>query len=153
MSELDRIIACAGRWQGTNWLFVSPQDPADESATTLLVTPVLRGSFVRIDQTWARNGKPQEGSLVLGYDAESKQVTAHWIDTFHMGPKAMACVGEAKGDGVIDVRGGYAAPPGPDWGWRIRIAGDARAQLEIRMFNIDPAGKEALAVHATYTAA
>jgi hypothetical protein len=153
MSNLDRILACAGRWQGINRLYESPQDPPDESASTLNVTPLLRGTFVRLDQTWAREGKPQEGSILIGSDEAAKQVALHWIDTFHMGRKVMICTGALRSDGMIDVRGGYAAPPGPDWGWRIEIAGDARSRLEIRMFNVEPAGTEALAVLATYAPA
>jgi hypothetical protein len=48
------------------------------------------------------------------------------------------------------VRGSYAAPPGPDWGWRITLAATATSEIEISMFNIDPNGKEELAVRATY---
>jgi len=153
MSNLNQILACAGPWQGANRLYTSPQCAADESPSTLTVTPLLRGTFVRLDQTWAWEGKPQEGSLLIGFDSDAKQVALHWIDTFHMSRKVMVCSGVLRGDGVIEVRGGYAAPPGPDWGWRIEIMAEPPARIEIRMFNIDPAGQEALAVLATYAPA
>lgn len=63
---------------------------------------------------------------------------------------SMACRGSAELEGAIDVLGAYAAPPGPDSGWRIRIISPTSDRLEIRMFNISPDGDEALAVHATY---
>ena len=153
MNALDTLLACAGTWRGANRLFVSPDGPADESASVVTVTPLLRGTFVRLDQTWAREGRPAEGSLLVGFDAASKVATAHWIDTFHMGRKVMACEGTVGDDGALDVRGGYAAPPGPDWGWRIRVTAAAGSQLEIVMFNIDPAGNEQLAVRATHAPA
>lgn len=57
-----------------------------------------------------------------------------------------------KERGVIDVRGSYAAPPGPDWGWRFIIA-PAQMSLGLVMYNITPAGQEALAVEASYVRA
>ena len=43
----------------------------------------------------------------------------------------MACEGAVEPDWAIAVHGSYAAPPGPDWGWRIFIRpadGTARAR-------------------------
>ena len=61
-----------------------------------------------------------------------------------MGRKFLACMGPGS-DGPIAVRGSYAAPPGPDWGWRIGIApgGDA---LRITHADIDAEGTEDRAV-------
>jgi hypothetical protein len=54
---------------------------------------------------------------------------------------------------MLSVRGSYAAPPGPDWGWRIEITPDGRT-LRIVMFNIWPDGsREDLAAEASYTRA
>jgi hypothetical protein len=50
------------------------------------------------------------------------------------------------------VRGTYAAPPGPDWGWRIDVTPDGD-KLRIEMHNVWPeeqGGKEELAVEAVY---
>lgn len=149
MSALDGLIACEGRWQGTSTL----QDPntggPDESASTAVVTPVLGGRFVRIDYTWAYGGHPHEGSLLVGLQKKAGIVTAHWVDSFHNGEKVMACTGSASDDGTVTVRGSYAAPPGPDWGWRIDITpGDT---LRIVHHNVWPEGKEELAVESSYT--
>ncbi|MEO7802950.1 MAG: DUF1579 family protein [Actinomycetota bacterium] len=150
MTGFDRLLDCVGIWRGTNWLYLSPGEAADESSSVLHVMPVLGGQFVRLDQTWGFQGDPQQGSLLVGYDADSMVVTAHWIDTFHMGRKVLECTGAAGGD-ALEVRGSYPAPPGPDWGWRISVSGASPGQLEIVMFNIHPDGQEDLAVKATYS--
>ena len=56
------------------------------------------------------------------------------------------------GGPTLAVKGTYAAPPGPDWGWRIEITPD-EGTLRVVMFNIWPEGKEALAVETVYTRA
>jgi hypothetical protein len=149
MSGLDRLAACAGRWQGTSTLEDPHNGIADESASTATVTPVLAGRFVRIDYAWSYDGKPQEGSLLIGLQKKAGTATAHWIDSFHNGDKVMACTGSVAEDGTVSVRGSYAAPPGPDWGWRIDvIPGET---LRIVHHNVWPEGKEELAVESAYT--
>ena len=150
MSVLDQLIKCAGRWVGRNVL----QDPhagiADESPATATITQVLGGRFVRLDYTWAYKGQPQQGSLLIGHDASAGIVTGHWIDSWHMGNKLMACEGPVDASGTISVRGSYTAPPGPDWGWRM-IVTSAPERLSLVMYNIFPEGQEELAVEAGYS--
>ena len=47
-------------------------------------------------------------------------------------------------EGLLVVRnaalGSYAAPEGPDWGWRIVIGSDGPDELHLRMYNIAPDG-------------
>jgi hypothetical protein len=53
------------------------------------------------------------------------------------------------------VRGSYAAPPGPDWGWRTDVTPNAE-RLRVVMHNVWPeaqGGKEELAVEAVSTRA
>jgi hypothetical protein len=149
VNPIDALTAAAGQWSGTNTL----QDPntgkPEESPSTATVTPVLGGRFIRVDYTWSCQGKPQEGSLLVGFDPKSGEVSGHWIDTWHMGRKVLACVGTA-GDGTISVRGSYPAPPGPDWGWRIEIAPGPDG-LRIKHTNIDADGTEDLAVEGVYS--
>lgn len=68
-----------------------------------------------------------------------------------MGDTAMHCAGTLTLDGVASVQGRYAAPPGPDWGWRITLTPSSDAAFVLRMFNITPDGTEMLAVEAPYT--
>lgn len=152
MNALDGLAACAGRWQGTSTLEDPHSGIADESASTAAVTPVLDGRFVRIDYTWSYQGKPQEGSLLVGMQKKAGIATAHWIDSFHNGEKVMACTGSASDDGGVSVRGSYQAPPGPDWGWRIDVT-PAEDTLRIVHHNVWPEGKEELAVDSRYTRA
>ena len=84
-----------------------------------MLATLLGGRFIRLDYTWSYRGAAQEGSLLIGYQSDHGKVTAHWIDSWHMSEGVMACEGAVEADGTIAVRGSYAAPPGPDWGWRI----------------------------------
>jgi Protein of unknown function (DUF1579) len=149
MKALNSLIACAGRWIGTSRLQDPHSNSPDESPSTATVTPVLDGRFVRLDYTWAYRGALQEGSCLIGFDAGDGEATAHWIDTWHMGDKLLASRGPLGGNGELNVRGSYAAPPGPDWGWRTIISPGGNA-LRIVMFNITPDGQEELAVEAEY---
>jgi hypothetical protein len=109
---------------------------------------MLDERFLRFDYSWSYHGQPQEGSLLMGGDPSSSSATAHWIDTWHMSHAVLACQGTATANGGLDLKGSYAAPPGPDWGWRIAVVpGD---ELRIVMHNIWPEGKEELAVEAWY---
>jgi hypothetical protein len=142
MSVLHGLAACAGAWRGTNTLHDPSAGKPEESPSDLTVTPVLGGKFIRLDYTWAYQGEAQEGSLLLGFDAKADEVSGHWIDTWHMGKTAMACLGSTPVGGTLSVQGSYAAPPGPNWGWRIEITPDDGRTLRIVHFNIDPDGKE-----------
>lgn len=153
LHPLQMLVECDGEWHGINRLYVDPKGRPDESDSRLCITPLLGKSFLRIDQTWSYQGKPQEGSMLVGFDIDAQKVSLHWIDTFHMGRKVMTCSGAAGQDQSIDVLGSYAAPPGPDWGWRITITASGKHKLEIRMFNIEPDRSEMLAVEASYTRA
>ena len=149
MAVLDSLKACAGRWVGTSRLQDPHMNLADASPSTATVTPVLNGRFVRLDYTWAYRGDPQEGSYLIGHDSAAGEVTAHWADTWHMADKVMACRGRAEPGGALSLRGSYAAPPGPDWGWRTVITASDGA-LRVVMYNVTPDGQEDLAVEAEY---
>lgn len=147
---VQSLLRHAGVWHGINRLYLDPNGPPDESDSRLVITPLLGDRFVRIDQTWSWQGKPQEGSMLVGFDSDVRQASLHWIDTFHLGRKVMACTGAPGQSELLDVLGSYSAPPGPDWGWRITIELNGQDKLQIRMFNIEPDGKPQLAVHASY---
>jgi hypothetical protein len=48
---------------------------------------------------------------LIGHDSGRAVVTAHWIDTWHMGEKVMACNGTTETDGSINERGSHAISP------------------------------------------
>lgn len=152
MNVLDPLIACAGTWRGKSTLQDPSNNIAQDSSSDLTVTPVLGGRFVRLDYTWSYNDAPQEGSILVGYEKKPETLTAHWIDSFHNGTKVMACTGPKPDGPTLSVRGSYAAPPGPDWGWRIAITPEDGGTLRIVMHNLWPeGGQEDLAVEAHYT--
>jgi hypothetical protein len=66
-----------------------------------------------------------------------------------MNEKYMTCEGMAT-DANVDVRGSYAAPPGPDWGWRTIIDRNNRDLFRLVMYNITPEGEEQIAVETLY---
>jgi hypothetical protein len=67
-----------------------------------------------------------------------------------MSSKIMSCTGNAA-DGPAELSSSYAAPPGPDWDWRIRIRSASPDELTIVMHNISPEAQEDLAVQIDYT--
>ena len=150
MPGIQKMIQCAGRWSGTNRLHDPHTNSPDDTPSTATLTPVLFGTFLRFDYTWSYHGKPQEGSLLIGYEPAAEAVTAHWIDTWHMSRGVLACRGSSNSRGEISVLGSYAAPPGPDWGWRTVITPENGSTLGLVMYNITPDGQEQVAVEVTY---
>lgn len=151
MSVLEEFMSYIGSWRGNNRLHDPNTNAPEDSPATATIIPVLGGRFIRMDYTWEYLGSPQAGSLLIGYEADADVVTAHWIDTWHMQDKVMACRGTTNDNSEISVVGSYGAPPGPDWGWRTRIRPQANQNLRLVMFNISPDGQEELAVEADYT--
>ncbi|MGI8431808.1 MAG: DUF1579 family protein [Chthoniobacterales bacterium] len=142
-------IALMGEWTGTSQLYLEPP-PAKSltSSSQLSVTSIAGGSFLQFAYDWAYEGKTQTGLLLLGADGDDV-ASAAWVDSFHMSSKIMSCAGAAT-PSAADLRGNYAAPSGPDWGWRITVRSVSRAELQIVMHNLSPEGQEDLAVQADY---
>ncbi len=150
---LERLIASAGTWQGTSTL----QDPGhiepDSSPSMLTVTPLLDGRFVRMEYTWSYRGAPHAGSLLVGHQKKGATVSMHWIDSWHNSDNVMAMAGRAETSTLLTAQGTYAAPPGPDWGWKIAVTPELDGRLRIVMYNISPEGQEFLAVEGEYARA
>jgi hypothetical protein len=144
------VSGAVGEWSGTNKLWFTPTDPAIESATAARVETAANGKFLTVRYTWAFDGKPQEGFLLLGDDPKAGVCDAILVDSFHNSDRVMPLTGPAAGDGEVSVLGSYPAPPGPDWGWRVTLELPAEDRFVLRMFNITPDGTEALAVEASY---
>ena len=151
MSAPESLEKLAGSWMGTSRLWRPWLSPPDtESASTAIVAPAVGGKFVTIGYVWIVDGEAQEGLMLLGHDRKRNAVSAIWVDSWHMSDAPMVCAGSIDGDGVIDVRGSYAAPPGPDWGWRTVIDPGGKDSFEIVMYNISPDGEETLAFRNSY---
>lgn len=150
MNALAHLVVVTGHWQGTNTLHDPMTGSPEQSPATARITALLDGKFVRMDYTWQYQGDKKEGSILIGYENETAVVTAYWIDSWHMNDKGMLCRGTVDAQGIYSARGSYTVPDWPDWGWRIVLDPTTTTGLRMVMYNIDPAGKEYLAVEADY---
>jgi hypothetical protein len=153
MTALEQLLACAGKWHGTNRLHDPNTQQPEDTPSTLVITPVLDGRFVRLEYTWRWQGQPQSGAMLVGHENEANVDTAYWVDTWHMGDKGLLSRGPAGDGAVITVVGSFAAPPGPDWGWDIVLTPKAGESFEIVMHVYTPEGEQGPAVEARYTPA
>ncbi len=140
MNPIENLSGYAGKWKGTNRLQNPNTNAAEDSESVLTLNPILLGRFIRMDYTWDSLGKPQEGSMLIGYDKEAKDVTIHWIDTWHNGNNVMVSRGKADEDGNISTFGTFPAPPDPDWGWTIKITPAQNQSIRIVMHCVPPEG-------------
>lgn len=152
MAVPREISALAGRWQGTNrlWLY-DPDEPASTSAATAVLSLTAQGKVATLEYTWAYDGEPQQGFLMMSQIDET--AVAAWADCWHYQDGIMQMNGAAEASGVLWVKGSYPAPPGPDWGWRLALHPDAADQFRLIMHNISPDGEEMRAVEAVFTRA
>jgi hypothetical protein len=132
MNGFEMLLNCAGEWVGPNRVQPFVDQPADEAPSRLTITPILNGTFVRLDQQWSWKGEPQLGCMLIGHS------TVHWIDTWHNGERVMSLVGHSDGQGKLIAHESFPVKGEPDWGWRMEIRCDD-AELVINMVCINPA--------------
>jgi hypothetical protein len=151
MSIDQKLTGMVGSWKGTNRLHVPwMEEKLKESDSSATVRSKMNGQFLSIEYTWAYDGEPQEGLLIIGCDRKSDAVQAVWTDSWHSKDVLMLCNGTRKTDGTISVTGSYAVPDHPDWGWRTEIIpGDEK--FRYAMYNISPEGDEEIAVETDFT--
>ena len=143
-AELEKL---SGGWQGTSLLWLSEQPL--ESETTAAVRSAAGGTCLCIEYRWSYEGEPQEGILLLGNQGEGGMQII-WRDSFHSDGAFMVSDGQTEGPGAVQAVTHYAAPPGPDWGWRTHLRTDDENRFEIAMVNISPDGEEDPAVRMEY---
>ncbi len=144
-----------GEWRGTNrlWHGWLPDESAKESESTATVSFEAKENFLSIRYRWAFEGENQEGLLVLGCEKDSLTVNAFWIDSWHMSENFMHCTGRVENNGILSIKGFYAVPEHPDWGWRTVIETENEDSFKFVMYNVSPEGKEDLAVESVYSRA
>lgn len=150
MNTREPLVESVGAWSGTYRLWLSPDDPGRVTETGASVELVARATFGLVRYDWAYDGEPQDGVLLVRLAPDQSAVAMVWVDSWHTGGGFMEFRGEGATDGTLTALGSYAAPGGPDWGWRIVVAADADTGLRITMFNITPDGQEMLAVESAY---
>jgi hypothetical protein len=139
-----------GSWAGDSTLYTPWMEPKEQSCeSTVVVAPVAKGKFLSFAYTWSHEGKDHEGLLIVGNANKAEEATGAFIDSWHMSTNVMQFKGSVNEHGVIHLLGSYAAPPGPDWGWRIEIRSEGDT-LTLKMFNISPEGAEEIAVLGEY---
>lgn len=132
-----------GAWQGPARLWLHPGAPPRVSAVALRVAPAPAPDEAYLEYEWALEGTPHRGRMhVRGLGAPDPEL--EWVDTFHTPDGPMRCPGSQAG-GVFEFRGTYAADT-ERWGWRTCVDASRAGHLGIRMYNVSPAGAEALAV-------
>jgi len=151
MSGIESLQKLVGEWEGRNDLYLMPGDPVRESDSAASVTLVAKGGFVKIEYTWAYEGDPQEGLLLIGPADDDNGAKIVWVDSFHTGGRIMSSEGTFQDAGSVSVHTTYPAPSGPDWGWRTIIEPDDGSSFKILMYNVMPEGEEMLAVEAAYS--
>jgi len=139
-----------GEWTGTKRLWFAADQPSLDSAGTARVSRVGGGHFLAISYEWVFEAKGQEGLILLQCNEAKHTGEASWVDSFHMSGSIMLSKGTFSG-GVLNVLGAYAAPPGPDWGWRIIVDASDAAHLRLLMDNVSPSGQSDRAVEAVFT--
>jgi hypothetical protein len=147
------LSALAGTWHARNHLWFRPDESGHESDTTLVVTPAVRELITSLRYTWSHDGTPHEGVLLVRDASPNGPPAMVWADSFHTSGTFMSLGPGTRSDTSIAATGSYAAPPGPDWGWRIELHVTDPGELLVRHYNILPDGFEALAIEARYTRA
>ena len=122
MNATEVLHSLAGTWQGVNRLRMMPDDAYVESPATASIRVVAR-EYVAVEYTWSDAGIPQDGIVLIAASADP--ITAVWADSWHSSPAWMSMSGAVEDDTVV-LSGSYADPPGPDWGWQIRL--DSRSR-------------------------
>ncbi len=151
MSLNEDLAKYVGTWSGTNILH-TPWMPETlrQSPSDLTVSLKANRQFVAFEYTWAYEGEPQEGIILLGCDTRSDAVQTVWTDSWHSSHTFMLSDGKAADDGSISVKGYYKVEGHPDWGWRTDIIPDGE-KLRIVMYNVSPEGEEDIAVETDFS--
>jgi hypothetical protein len=142
-----------GGWSATYRLWLTPADPVRESASRAELALAAGRGFATLRYVWEDRGKPHDGLLIIRNAPEPDLLDMVWVDSFHTAGKFMTFRGEPTGDGSLSALGSWAAPPGPDWGWRIVLSAETESEPVVRMYVITPDGETGLAVESRYSRA
>lgn len=153
MRDVGRFPALVGKWKGVKRLWLTPDTPVKESESAASVELVAQGKYATIRYTWAEEGRPQDGLLLVRLAEELGKTDVVWVDSYHTGDAPMTFEGDAAGKGLLAVKGTWGPPDGPAWGWRIEFHSETDDALGLTMYVVTPDGREALAVQADFARA
>ncbi len=148
----SRFAQLSGEWKGIKRLYLNGESgPESSSPSRMTIAKGARDALLMCAYTWKHEGLPHEGMMLLCYDEKADVATAAWGDSWHMNTRLMQCTGALETQNKLFVRGNYAAPPGPDWGWTIALSVRDVDEIEIVMENISPVGERFLVVRADFS--
>lgn len=140
MSIHESWKSLQGEWRIKTRLML-PGEADRESPAEATVALIAKSTFCAVRYTWAFDGDPQEGQVLLSFVPDDESVEAVFWDTWHMGPKFMHMAGRIDAQGVTVISGHYSVPGSPDWGWRIDITPADQAGWQLMMHNVSPQGE------------
>lgn len=145
------LASLAGGWTGTAKLWLEPDKLANEAPLVGNIQLVLDGRYALFLYQSVIEGDAQHGMFTFGYNTQTNQYEASWVDSFHTNTAIMFCTGTATENG-FSVLGSYPDPTGgPDWGWRTEVELVDEDHLTITAYNIHPEFGEAKATKAILT--
>lgn len=145
-----QLMRMAGQWEGRFRLWFEPGPPADESVQRGSIRVLLGGRVLLHEYTGHCAGEPMEGVALIAHHLDERRYESAWAESFGTGTSLMFSTG-ASGDPRLSMLGSYSdGQGGSRWGWRTTIEQPDDDTLDLRMYNITPAGDEALAVEVNY---
>jgi hypothetical protein len=152
MSVPEILEKLVGKWRGINRLYTTwiPDNPVRETVSRAIIELTARGRFLKIEYDWAFEEAIQEGLILIGDEKDSDSIKAFWIDSWHLSDKFMVSEGVRGTGGAISLKGFYAVPDHPDWGWRTVFEPERDDSFKITMYNVSPEGEETLAVEMEF---
>lgn len=151
MAVPKSIHDAKGLWKGISRLNLPylPEDQrVSESPSELHVDLDKHDAYATIAYTWAHDGKPQEGTMILAMDGGTKAVEIGWVDSWHQSAAVMHLKGKEEDGGAVRTKGDWAAGD-ETWGWSVDLdVNDGTLTLSMDVFT--PKGEREWAVKATY---
>ncbi|MET3493484.1 DUF1579 domain-containing protein [Variovorax boronicumulans] len=145
-----QLARMAGQWEGRFRLWFEPGKPADESVQRGSIRVLLGGRVLLHEYTGRCGGEPMQGVALIAHHLDECRYESAWAESFGTGTSIMFSTG-TSGDPRLSMLGSYSDKEGGStWGWRTAIEQPDDDTLNLRMYNISPAGEEALAVEVNY---
>lgn len=144
------FTAMEGEWKGRYHLWMMPEDPVQESDSTLKMTRGATGKWT-MEYSWAEKGNAHRGKF--SFEADAKGARYVWDDTFHGACGTMHGEGKVEDEGkkLVFMSEFEVAPDQPKWGWRTEFQRLTNGAFRMSDYLIKSNGVECLAVRCEYS--